>query len=84
MELIYLSSEGKEISWLVSEVIRGHSYRIVDANGKSNPQQVDHTAERSRSIIFFDGFIIEANKVYATALITKSPKIEVGHSPRTA
>jgi hypothetical protein len=84
MELIYLSSDGKEVSWAVEEVVQGQSYRIVDANGRPNPQHVDHTEGRSRSIILFDGFTLEGNKVYATALLTRDPKIEVGHSPRTA
>jgi hypothetical protein len=84
MELIYLTSDGKEISWSVEEVVREQSYRIVDVNGRPNPQRVDHTEGGSRSIIFFDGFILEGNKVYATALLTRTPKIEVGHSPNTA
>lgn len=84
MELFYTSPEGKEINWLVAEVIAGQSYRIVDTTGKPNPQQVSHTEGRSLTIVFFDGFIVEDNKVYATALLTRNPKIEVGHSPRTS
>jgi hypothetical protein len=84
MELFYTSPDGKEINWLVAEVVAGQSYRIIDTTGRPNPQGVKHTEGRSITMVFFDGFVVEDNKVFATALLTRTPKIEVGHSPRTA
>jgi hypothetical protein len=82
MELFYKSPKGEDISWLVAEVVPGLKYRIVDANGRPNPQGVQVTEGRSYSAVFFDGFIVEEGMVYATSLLTNDPKIEVGHSPR--
>lgn len=84
MELIYSTPQGNEVSWPVKELVPGQRYRIVDAAGNPNPQMVDASKGRSRSIVLFDGFVIEETKVYALALLTGDPKIEVGHTPRTA
>lgn len=81
MELFYKTQKDEPMNWPVAEVIAGQSYRIVDSKEQPNPQRVEHTEGRSISIVFFDGFIVEDNKIYATALHTRNPKIEVGHSP---
>jgi hypothetical protein len=80
-ELFYKTLQGKEVSWLVNELEPGQRFRIVDAAGNPNPQGVDASKERSSSFIFFDGFSIEGQIVYAVSLITGDPKIEVGHTP---
>lgn len=83
MDLIYTSSEGNEIRWLVEEMREGESYRIIASDGKPNPQSVSHNDGKTQHLIFFDGFVLENNEVYATALLTRTPRYKVGHTPRT-
>lgn len=81
MKLLYQSPQGEQM-WFVEEVVVGRSYRIVDDKGNPNPQVVQHTENRVHNTAFFDGFVFENNKVYATSLLTEDPKFEVGHAPR--